>query len=70
MNSSETVRAAEGKAGARQGSAAELSHIPAKVEQAEMLTKPDWRRVRAGSPTTRFHEIKQTLREGNLPTGS
>ena len=33
-----------------------------------MLKKPDWIRVRAGSPTTRFYEIKQILRESNLHT--
>ena len=33
-----------------------------------MLKKPDWIRVKAGSPTTRFYEIKQILRENNLHT--
>jgi lipoyl synthase len=53
---------------AKQKAAAKLSRIPVKVEQAEILKKPDWIRVRAGSPTTRFYEIKQILRESNLHT--
>jgi lipoic acid synthetase len=32
------------------------------------LKKPDWIRVKAGSPTTRFYEIKQILREHKLHT--
>jgi hypothetical protein len=32
--------------------------IPVKVEQAPVLKKPEWIRVKAGSPTTRFYEIK------------
>jgi len=53
---------------AKQKAAAKLSRIPVKVEAAEVLKKPDWIRVRAGSPTTRFYEIKQILRESNLHT--
>jgi lipoic acid synthetase len=41
---------------------------PVKVEQAEILKKPEWIRVKAGSPTTRFYEIKQILREHSLHT--
>ncbi len=33
-----------------------------------MLKKPDWIRVKAGSPTTRFYEIKDILREHKLHT--
>ena len=33
-----------------------------------MLKKPDWIRVKAGSPSTRFYEIKQILREHKLHT--
>ena len=51
---------------AKQKAAAKLSRIPVKVEQAEILKKPEWIRVRAGSPTTRFYEIKQILREHKL----
>ena len=52
---------------AKQKAAAKLSRIPVKVIQGgEVLKKPDWIRVKAGSPTTRFYEIKQILRESNL----
>ena len=72
MSSNEVVREAQSvetyQAGAKQKAAAKLSRIPVKVEQAEVLKKPDWIRVRAGSPTTRFYEIKQILRESNLHT--
>jgi lipoyl synthase len=70
MSSNEVVREAQSvdtyKAGAKQKAAAKLSRIPVKVEQGEVLRKPEWIRVRAGSPTTRFYEIKQILRESNL----
>jgi lipoic acid synthetase len=55
-------------ASAKQKAAAKLSRIPVKVEQHEILRKPDWIRVRAGSANTRFYEIKQILRESNLHT--
>jgi lipoic acid synthetase len=42
--------------------------IPIKVVAAEKLKKPDWIRVKAGSPTTRFYEIKDILRANNLVT--
>jgi lipoic acid synthetase len=35
---------------------------------AERLPKPDWIRVKAGSPTTRFYEIKDILRANKLVT--
>ena len=41
--------------------------FPVKVV-AETLKKPDWIRVKAGSPSTRFTEIKQILREHSLHT--
>ncbi|RMX08407.1 lipoyl synthase [Corticibacter populi] len=53
---------------AKQKAAAKLSRIPVKVVQTEALKKPEWIRVKAGSPTTRFYEIKQILREHNLHT--
>src|SRR6478752_340260 len=53
---------------AKQKAAAKLSRIPVKVVQGEVLKKPEWIRVKAGSPTTRFYEIKQILRESNLHT--
>ncbi|MGZ5785931.1 MAG: lipoyl synthase [Ramlibacter sp.] len=70
MSSNEVVREAQSvdtyKAGAKQKAAAKLSRIPVKVEQGEVLRKPEWIRVKAGSPTTRFYEIKQILRESSL----
>jgi len=38
------------------------------VPPAEMLRKPEWIRVKAGSPSTRFYEIKNILREHRLHT--
>ena len=55
-------------ASAKQKAAAKLSRIPVKVEQGEVLKKPDWIRVKAGSPTTRFYEIKDVLRANKLVT--
>jgi lipoic acid synthetase len=72
MSSTPIVREAQTAANydatAKQKAAAKLSRIPVKVEAGEVLKKPDWIRVRAGSPTTRFYEIKQILRESNLHT--
>jgi lipoic acid synthetase len=72
MSSSEVVREAQStenyNASAKQKAGAKLSRIPVKVEQAEVLKKPEWIRVKAGSPTTRFYEIKQILREHKLHT--
>ena len=48
---------------AKQKAAAKLSRIPVKVVHGELLKKPDWIRVKAASPTTRFYEIKKILRE-------
>ena len=53
---------------AKQKAAAKLSRIPVKVEQGEVLKKPDWIRVKAGSPSTRFYEIKDILRSNKLVT--
>jgi len=53
---------------AKQKAAAKLSRIPIKVEPGEVLKKPDWIRVKAGSPTTRFYEIKDILRKNKLVT--
>ena len=53
---------------AKQKSQAKTSRIPIKIVPAETLKKPDWIRVKAGSPTTRFYEIKQILRENKLNT--
>ncbi|MGI9133432.1 MAG: lipoyl synthase [Rhodoferax sp.] len=53
---------------AKQNAAAKLSRIPVKVVPGEVLKKPDWIRVKAGSPSTRFYEIKDTLRANKLVT--
>lgn len=48
--------------------ASKLSRIPIKVQQAEPLKKPSWIRVKAGSPSSRFYEIKDILRSSKLVT--
>lgn len=72
MSSSNVVREAQSvetyEATAKQKAAAKLSRIPVKVEQGEILKKPDWIRVKAGSASSRFYEIKQVLREQKLHT--
>ncbi|RYF39462.1 MAG: lipoyl synthase, partial [Comamonadaceae bacterium] len=72
MSTSEVVREAQSSVDynplAKQKAAAKLSRIPIKVERGEVLKKPDWIRVKAGSPTTRFYEIKDILREHKLHT--
>ena len=55
-------------ASAKQKAAAKLSRIPVKVQAGEILKKPDWIRVKAGSPSTRFYEIKDILRANKLVT--
>ena len=55
-------------ASAKQKAAAKLSRIPVKVQAGEVLKKPDWIRVKAGSPSTRFYEIKDILRANKLLT--
>ena len=60
--------AASYDATAKQKTQAKTALIPIKIVPAEVLKKPDWIRVRAGSPTTRFYEIKQILREHKLHT--
>ena len=72
MSSNPVVREAQSVEGydasAKQKAAAKLSRIPVKVEPGEILKKPEWIRVKAGSATSRFYEIKQILREHNLHT--
>lgn len=72
MSSTNVVREAQSvetyQASAKQKAAAKLSRIPVKVEPHEVLRKPEWIRVKAGSPSTRFYEIKQILREHKLHT--
>jgi lipoyl synthase len=70
--SNDVVREAQSpenyRAEAKQKAAAKLSRIPVKVQPGQVLRKPEWIRVRAGSPNSRFYEIKQILRESNLNT--
>lgn len=63
-----TVRTADYDPRQKQRAADKTSRIPIKVEQAERLKKPEWIRVRAPSPGTRFHDIKRILREHSLHT--
>jgi lipoyl synthase len=44
------------------------TRIPIAVIPADRLPKPDWIRVRAASPGSRFHEIKRILRDNRLHT--
>lgn len=60
--------AADYDANAKQKSQAKTARIPIKIVPAETLKKPDWIRVKAGSPSTRFYEIKNILREHKLHT--
>ncbi|MFW5329739.1 lipoyl synthase [Hydrogenophaga sp. ZJX-1] len=53
---------------AKQKSQAKTSRIPIKIVPAEVLKKPEWIRVKAGSPSTRFYEIKDVLRANKLVT--
>ena len=53
---------------AKQKNQAKTSRIPIKIVPAETLKKPDWIRVKAGSPSTRFYEIKDILRSNKLVT--
>src|SRR5690606_8820337 len=69
---SRTVRdaqpAASYDATAKQKSQAKTARIPIKIVPAEVLKKPEWIRVKAGSPSTRFYEIKDILRSNKLVT--
>jgi lipoic acid synthetase len=54
---------------AKQKAQAKTARIPIKiVPSGEVLKKPEWIRVKAGSPTTRFYDIKKILREHKLHT--
>ncbi|MBL8511692.1 MAG: lipoyl synthase [Betaproteobacteria bacterium] len=54
--------------GIKETSAAKMARIPIKVVPAERLKKPDWIRVKAGSTSSRFYEIKKILRDAKLHT--
>ena len=53
---------------AKEKGAAKTARIPIKVVAAERLRKPSWIRVRAGSESGRYGEIKRILRERSLHT--
>jgi lipoic acid synthetase len=52
----------------KQKGAGKTARIPIKIVRTEKLPKPDWIRVKAASPSTRFYEIKDILRANNLVT--
>ena len=52
----------------KQKGANKTARIPIKIVPFEKLAKPDWIRVRAASPNTRFYEIKDILRASGLVT--
>nr|MBF0684221.1 lipoyl synthase [Pseudomonas sp.] len=52
----------------KQKAQAKTARIPIKVVAAEKLKKPEWIRVRAPAPGSRFYEIKRILREHSLHT--
>jgi lipoyl synthase len=54
---------------AKQKASAKTARIPIKIVPiGEVLKKPDWIRVKAGSASSRFNEIKEILREHKLHT--
>jgi len=55
-------------ASAKQKSQAKTARIPIKIVPAEVLKKPDWIRVKAAAPGSRFYEIKEVLRSQKLVT--
>jgi len=52
----------------KQKGTGKTARIPIKIVPAERLQKPDWIRVKAASPSTRFYEIKDILRANKLVT--
>src|SRR6266446_6714369 len=56
------------EAGVKEKGAKKTARIPIKIVPREALAKPSWIRVRAASPSSRFHDIKRILREQNLHT--
>ncbi len=59
------------EAGIKEKSENKTARIPIKiipVALTDRLKKPEWIRVKAGSATTRFYEIKKILRDANLHT--
>jgi lipoic acid synthetase len=56
------------EAGFKEKGQAKTARIPVKIVPKATLPKPEWIRVRAPSPGTRFTEIKAILREQKLHT--
>jgi lipoic acid synthetase len=52
----------------KQKAEAKTARIPIKIVPHETLRKPEWIRVKAGSPSSRFYEIKDILRSNQLVT--
>lgn len=52
----------------KQKSQAKTARIPIKIIPAERLKKPEWIRVKAAQPGSRFYDIKRILREHSLHT--
>jgi len=67
MDSKETIAPAYNPSDKQKG-AGKTSRIPIKIIPMDRLPKPDWIRVKAASPTTRFYEIKDILRANKLVT--
>src|SRR5438105_8779496 len=55
-------------AGIKEKGHAKTGRIPIKIVPRAPLAKPAWIRVRAPGPNSRFHAIKDILRERKLPT--
>jgi len=54
--------------GAKEKGAQKTARIPVKIVPRAPLAKPDWIRVRAANPGSRFYEIKSILRAQKLHT--
>lgn len=52
----------------RQKGSLKTARIPIKIQPAEKLPKPDWIRVKAGSWSSHFHEVKTLLKQQQLVT--
>ncbi|AQS51735.1 MAG TPA: lipoyl synthase [Paenalcaligenes hominis] len=63
-----TVRPREYDPMQKQKAEDKTSRLPIKIVQTERLKKPDWIRVKAAAPSSRFYDIKTILRERNLYT--
>ena len=64
----EAVTNIDTKLGVKEKSSLKTARIPIKVVEAPRLKKPEWIRVKAGSASSRFYEIKEILRDAKLHT--